>query len=125
MLENKKFTVDRVTPILVSILMGSLLLILIVGGLSNLFRPTGAQRGAEVDENDEDENEDFVGGGAGGAGGAGGEDYVSVQSSRRRVVRSGGVARRTRKQEKKSKDMMEAEEEGSLLTSLLSADAIS
>ena len=106
MLENKKFTVDRVTPILVSILMGSLLLILIVGGLSNLFRPKGERRVAEVeDKNKEEEEEEEVGGG-----GDGGEDYMSVQSSSRRV-QSGVVARRSR--------------EGSLLTSFLSADAIS
>ena len=109
MLENKKFTVDRVTPILVSILMGSLLLILIVGGLSNLFRPKGERRVAEVEDKEEDkeeeEEEEEVGGG-----GDGGEDYMSVQSSSRRV-QSGVVARRSR--------------EGSLLTSFLSADAIS
>ena len=108
MLENKKFTVDRVTPILVSILMGSLLLILIVGGLSNLFRPKGERRVAEVEDKEEDKEEEEEE--VGGDGGDGGEDYMSVQSSSRRV-QSGVVARRSR--------------EGSLLTSFLSADAIS
>ena len=108
MLENKKFTVDRVTPILVSILMGSLLLILIVGGLSNVFRPKGERRVAEVEDKEEDKEEEEEE--VGGDGGDGGEDYMSVQSSSRRV-QSGVVARRSR--------------EGSLLTSFLSADAIS
>ena len=110
MLENKKFTVDRVTPILVSILMGSLLLILIVGGLSNLFRPKGERRVAEVEDKEEDKEEEEEEEEVGGGGGDGGEDYMSVQSSSRRV-QSGVVARRSR--------------EGSLLTSFLSADAIS
>ena len=76
----------------------------------DLLKSEKEEEKEKVEDKEEDKEEEEEVGGDGGDGGDGGEDYMSVQSSSRRV-QSGVVARRSR--------------EGSLLTSFLSADAIS